>query len=100
MRISKLFHWLYAILMLLPFIIFLGFVLVNNESGLFTTVSDMFTSFYTFVNTYFNIFANSPLSSVFTYITNLFFDSGNINDLVVYMLNYWASISIIYLVFD
>lgn len=100
MKISKLFHWLYAILMLLPFVMWLGFVIVNHQGASINTTSLIFDDFYTFINTYFNIFANSPMTDVYGYITALFFDSGNINNLVIMLLNYWTSISIIYLVFD
>lgn len=86
--------------MMLPFIIWLGFIVVNHQSGSVISSSDLFGDFYAFVHTYFNIFANSPMNDVYNYITSLFFDSGDINTLVIMLLNYWTSISIIYLVFD
>lgn len=86
--------------MLLPFILWLGFVVINHQSSSFTSLDLFFDDFYSFMTINFAIFANSPLNQVFYTITNFFFDSGDINDLVVMLLNYWCSISIIYLVFD
>ena len=105
MKISKLFHWLYAILMLLPIlcwipnILYFGF----NESIDLQSYDDitlwLTSSFSDVMNS--NLFGwakDSFLVEPFQYIANLFEMPST--SPIIYALSYWLSISIIWLVFD
>lgn len=106
MKISKLFHWLYAILMLLPF----GLVLFNMLHGLFSPnvsllswsdflamIDDLSGDFLAF-----DFGASSSVSSVYNYLIYEVFGFGStlIVENIITLLTYWTCISIIWLVFD
>lgn len=103
MKISKLFHWLYAILMLLP-VFYIGsrclYVIFNQNATASVDLDNIFIDSVNNLNTL-TLFAwaqTSFLVQPFTFITDLFGISATspINTL----LSYWLSISIIWLVFD
>ena len=104
MKISKLFHWLYAILMLLPIFYIFSRVLYScwneNSTLVVGNLEDIFIDSVNNINTLplFSWAKNSFLCQPFTYITNLFsMDSTNP---IITLLSYWLNISIIWLVFD
>ena len=104
MKISKLFHWLYAILMLLPIFYILSRVLYScwneNSTLVVGNLEDIFIDSVNNINTL-PLFAwakTSFLCEPFTYITDLFgMDSTNP---IITLLSYWLNISLIWLVFD
>lgn len=103
MKISKLFHWLYGILMLLPvfYILFrCAYCVFNQNATASTPLIDMFVDSVNAINTesLFSWATTSFLVSPFSYIADLFGMSST--NPIITMLSYWLSISIIYLVFD
>lgn len=101
MKINKLFHWLYAILLLLPFIMFLSALVFNNfKSGsidnIVEFINQQFSSIWTLP--IFSWASSSFLIEPFNYIANLFGIASD--NLLVVSLDYWLCISIIWLVFD
>lgn len=103
MKISKLFHWLYAILMLLPIMVFIPNALYYgfNETATFTgTITDNMINAWTstWTNALFSWAYSSFLTEPFIYIGTLFGLPDN--STIYYALSYWLDISIIWLVFD
>lgn len=104
MKISKLFHHLYAILMLLPvfyIVVRCGYVVLNQNAIIDGVALDnVFIDSVNNLNTLslFSWASTSFLVAPFQYIGNLFgVPSGSP---IITMLSYWLDISIIYLVFD
>ena len=104
MKISKLFHWLYAILMLLPVFyiaVRCGYVVLNQNAIIDGVALDnVFIDSVNNLNTLslFSWASTSFLVAPFEYIGDLFgVPSGSP---IITMLSYWLDISIIYLVFD
>ena len=101
MKVSKLFHWLYAILMLMPFIVFLFSMIFNNfNAGNITDIVD------TIYNQFSDIWSlplfewakSSFLVAPFNYLGSLF---GLASDnLITVCLDYWLCITILWLCFD
>lgn len=103
MKISKLFHWLYAILMLLPvfYILYRCAYCTLNESATATSpLIDIFIESVHNLNseTLFSWASTSFLVAPFSYIADLF-GIASTNPIIT-MMSYWLSISIIWLVFD
>lgn len=104
MKISKLFHWLYAILMFLPF----GCLTFNMLHGLFGTSSSNLISFSNFNNMIADFFRGTftvglwdTLNDVYSYlIQDMFGLHSAMNQTIINLLSYWTSISIIWLIFD
>lgn len=107
MKISKLFHWLYAILMFLPF----GLVVFNCLHGLFSpsAISIDFVTYESYLSSFFedsNIFEglSSTIREVYYYLVCDIFGLISSEYSLVYniinLLTYWTCISIIWLVFD
>lgn len=104
MKISKLFHWLYASLMLLPLSVFgvTGLYYGLNQNAQLSA-NDISTSIInawnsTWQNPLFSWSSESFLIEPFNYITDLF--SIPQNNTFSMALSYWLAISIVYLVFD
>jgi len=103
MKISKLFHWLYAILMLMPVFYVLyrcGYCILNENATATSDLIDMFIDSVNSLNTesLFSWSASSFLVAPFSYIADLFGVPST--SPIITMLSYWLSISIIWLVFD
>ena len=104
MKISKLFHWLYAILMFLPF----GMVAFNCLHGLFSPNNTGFTSFATYSNMISDFFRGTftvgfwdTISGVYSYlIRDMFGLHSAMDQIIINLLTYWTCISIIWLIFD
>lgn len=99
MKISKLFHWLYAFLMVLPFVaLAFNFVRFSFSGTLditsFEDVLDLivFPQFLALSNAVRNVYSYG----VFT----LFGINGAIANLITNALTYWTCVSILYLIFD
>lgn len=103
MKISKLFHWLYATLMLLPiaFVLSRCFYVIFNENASATfDLMNTFTESLNNLNTnaLFSWAQSSFLIAPFTYIGDLF---GLPNSSpILTLMSYWLDVSIIWLVFD
>ena len=103
MKISKLFHWLYFLLMFLP--IFIGgtgclmYVLSSIRHELPIDLIDTLISCFNdcFDNVLFSWSKTSFLNVPFSYLTNMF---GFTNNIITYLFSYWLTISIIWLTFD
>lgn len=104
MKISKLFHWLYALLMLMPFIMLFGSFVSSIMSGTPIDVDTYYVEFASFVNNQLLVFdgiMGEKIFYVFEYLTILFVNQGGtIREVISCLLTYWTSISIIWLVFD
>lgn len=104
MKISKLFHWLYAILMLLPVFYVLSrtlYVILNDNAVLSVgNLEDIFIDSVNNINSVglFSWAQNSFLVTPFAYISNLF--GVPAGSPLLTFLSYWLSVSIIWLVFD
>lgn len=102
MKISKLFHWLYAILMLLPVFYVLGTCLyfIFNENAVPTTLDNIFIDSVNNINSLplFSWASNSFLVAPFQYVSNLF--GVPTDSPIITLLSYWLDISLIWLVFD
>ena len=104
MKISKLFHWLYAILMFMPF----GMVVFNCLHGLFSPNNTGFTSFGTYSNMFADFFRGTftvglwdTINNVYSYlIQDMFGLHSAMNQTIINLLTYWTCISIIWLIFD
>ena len=103
MKISKLFHRLYAIIMLLPVFYILyrcGYAVLNPNAVYSGTMVDLFSDSVNNLNTdlLFSWASTSFLISPFQYIANLFGVPST--SPILTLLSYWLDISIIWLVFD
>lgn len=103
MKISKLFHWLYAILMFLPF----GYLAFNGLSSMLSGQTITFDSWYDMLDNFgflWNNGVSQTIGNVYDYLLNVVFgfqiDDYLLSMLVEYLLTYWTCISIIWLVFD
>ena len=103
MKISKLFHWIYALVMLLPIgyiISRCGYVIFNESATASFDLIDTFSVSVNEINTnsIFSWAKTSFLVEPFQYIGDLF---GVPHDSpILTLLSYWLDISIIWLVFD
>lgn len=99
MKISKLFHWLYTLLMLLPFVaLAFNFMRIGlNGSMSITSYNDVMSLvvFPTFGN------LSATINSVYAYaVVDLFGMSGTAANTICSGLTYWTIVSIVYLIFD
>lgn len=103
MKISKLFHWLYAILMFLPFGLLLFNSLASMCSGQIITFDNWISYFHDFFEGG-DMFLNTvsiTICDTYDYlIFTVFGLSGESISYVSMLLSYWTCISIIWLVFD
>lgn len=106
MKISKLFHWLYAFLMLMPVLAVITNCLIvafnKDASNLIGTQNALEIFYYSVnqvsTNALFSWANTSFLVSAFEYIGNIF---GVPSGSPLYtFFSYWLDISIIWLVFD
>lgn len=97
MKISKLFHWLYAILMLLPFLaVAFNFVRFGLSSSVsLVTWADL--SALIWIPTFGGL--SSTVNGVYVYLIEDMFNIVNAS-LISSLLTYWTIISIVYLIFD
>jgi len=101
MKISKLFHWLYAILMFMPF----GLVVYNALASMW---SGNTIDFYTWVNMLSPSLSNcigedlaSTVFDAYNYLISYIFSfEGDFGLIVTLLLTYWTMVSIIWLIFD
>ena len=103
MKISKLFHWLYAFIMLMPIgyiIARCGYVIFNENATATFDLMDTFSQSVNALNTelIFSWASTSFLIQPFQYISNLF--GMSTTSPILTLLSYWLDISLIWLVFD
>lgn len=103
MKITKLFHWLYAILMLLPIGYIVSrclYVIINKNATASIPLDTMFIDSVNNLNTelLFSWATNSFLNAPILYITDLFGIPQT--SPIITLLSYWLSISILWLVYD
>lgn len=97
MKISKLFHWLYCILMFLPFGLLIFNMFACWKSGNIIDFNE-FVEMFNFVS--FNG-VGAIVYNIFDYlIVTLFGFSTGITDILINSLTYWSCVSLIWLVFD
>lgn len=101
MKVSKLFHWLYAILMFLPF----GLVVYNALASMWSGNTIDFSTWVTMFSE--GLFSSigedlaSTIMGVYQYlVSGIFTLEGDLGNITIYLLTYWTCISIIWLVFD
>lgn len=99
MKISKLFHWCYALLMLLPFLGLIVFTISNFGTG---ASQDYLYDIYNALPH--NLTAvSSTIFNVYSYLMFYIFGLDSyemINSLICYGLTYWTCVSLIWLIFD
>ena len=99
MKISKLFHWLYVFLMVIPFLALLFNMVRVSLSGSFELIQN-----YEILNTVdFPTFLglSEDIVGIYNYLLETIFGVyGPIKNFVVSALTYWTIISIAYLIFD
>lgn len=103
LRLNKLFHWLYAILMLAPLIIFIGTIVVYFATGANFLTEDEFSVHYLWIDSWilsFPLGYTSPVVAVFEYLVHDLFNLAGGYDIFFYPLVYWVYVSLCYLVFD
>lgn len=103
MKISKLFHWLYAIVILLPIGYILSrclYVIFNENASSLVSLDNIFIDSVNNLNTetLFSWASSSFLIAPFQYISNIF--GVPLTSPILTLLSYWLDISIIWLVFD
>lgn len=103
MKISKLFHWLYACLMFTPVVFVLSrclYVIFNENATATIPLDTMFIDSVNQLNTIplFSWALTSFLAEPFQYIADLF--GMSTTSPFITLLSYWLDISIIWLVFD
>ena len=103
MKISKLFHWLYAIVMLLPIGYIFSrclYIIFNDNATASFDLIDTFIESVNSINTesIFSWASTSFLVVPFQYIGDLF--GLPTNSPILTLLSYWLDISIMWLVFD
>ena len=103
MKISKLFHWLYAILMFLPF----GLLVFNALASMWSGNVINYGTWQSYILNFFeggDMFVSGicyKIVEVYDYLILDIFGLGGIVDYGIdYLLTYWTCISIIWLVFD
>lgn len=100
MKISKLFHWLYAFLMIFP-LLGLAFNFVRiSFSGDFTVVR--FEDVIYLIKTPEYIGLGYQISNIYGYLLHDVFGTGSGAFLqpIIGLLTYWTITSIVYLIFD
>lgn len=106
MKISKLFHWLYAILMFLPFVaLAFNFVRIGLSGEMPITSFEDVMSLIVVPTSYFGGSASAIISNVYTYLISNVMGYAYITTdvtlkLIRDLLTYWTIISIVYLIFD
>ena len=105
MKISKLFHWLYAILMFLPFGLLVYNALASMWSGSTITSSEWFDTIFVGNFSTFNNGLTSTIFDVYDYLCSDIFGwttdfDYSLAGYIPVFLTYWTCISIIWLVFD
>lgn len=103
MKISKLFHWLYAILMFLPFGLVVYNALASMWSGVIIQDFDTWISYIGTLSVTEGIGVIGQINGVYNYLlSNVFsFDLADLTSFYIsFLLTYWTCISIIWLVFD
>lgn len=99
MKISKLFHWLYAFLMFLPFIGLPFNLLRVSLSGSFELLETADILGLLFFPSFEGL--SYQIEMVYYYLlSNIFGLSNPILYMVIQSLTYWTIISIAYLIFD
>ena len=99
MKISKLFHWLYAILMFLPFMAVPFDLLRVTLSGSFELL--YFSDVIQLIQFPALFGVSENIMYVYTYLfENLFGMYGPTTNVIVGALTYWTIVSIGYLIFD
>lgn len=101
MKISKLFHWLYAILMFMPF----GLVIFNLFASMWSGSVISFNDWALMIseglsNCIGEDIAGDILSAYDYLISYIFTLEGNFGFIITYLLTYWTCVSIIWLIFD
>lgn len=106
MKISKLFHWLYTILMLLPF----GLLLFNGFASMWSGNTITYSQWMGYLEIGFGAFGYQYTNGVVDTICRVYmYLFGNVfgfdlnNDIFMVlgsMFTYWTCISIIWLIFD
>lgn len=102
MKVNKLFHWLYALLMFLPFAVFLvNFVGFGLSMSGFTEL-DSETVFGWFVYPTIDSGVINGVYGVYSYLVSDVFgwSADYLSKAICYLLTYWTLTSIIYLIFD
>lgn len=109
LRLNKFFHWLYAILMLYPFINFIFTVPIFWFTGFDSSywVDDMGIGLSQFIEEFIPNFEISNLvgHSIYSVWSDLVYNVFGINNVsfvfdIVNMLTYWTIVSLFYLLFD
>lgn len=103
MKISKLFHWLYAIVVLMPIAYIMSrclYVIMNQNATSSVALDNIFIDSVNQINTIglFSWASSSFLVAPFSYIADLF--GMPTTSPIITLLSYWLDISIIWLVFD
>ena len=103
MKISKLFHWLYAFVMLSPIAYILSrclYVIFNSNAIASVPLDSIFVDSFNNLNVIglFSWASGSFLVAPFSYIADLF--SMPITSPFITLLSFWLDISLIWLVFD
>ena len=100
MKISRLFHWLYAILMFLPFGLLVYNSLASMWSGNIITNNEDW--FYLINNiTFITGSLTNTVYNVYYYLVVTLFGFADVwSSIVPLLLTYWTCVSIIWLVFD
>lgn len=102
MKISKLFHWLYAILMFLPFMaVAFNLVRLSFSGDLTILTYDEVFALLKFPQ-YYGGSLYLTIYNVYFYLANNLFglDTSTVCTLITQLLTYWTFTSIVYLIFD
>lgn len=100
MKISKLFHWLYALLMFLPF----GLLVFNALASMWSGNVINYSTWYGYLTEFLDgigVYENGvfeTIQGVYTFLIEDIF--GFDYSFISLFLTYWTCISIIWLVFD
>lgn len=98
MKISKLFHWLYAILMFLPFGLLVYNALASMWSGNVINYDTWLNYGYSVLD---GMFYEGLLMDIYDTYKYLVYNIFGLDfDYLVELLSYWTSVSIIWLIFD
>lgn len=103
LRLNKLFHWLYAFLMFVPFFVVLGnfiqsFGIGFDSSGGIFSIQSFLSLFES--GTFGFVRISDTIWSAYMYLLDDIFGFGDMADCICSLLTYWTVVSAGYLIFD
>lgn len=110
LHLNKIFHWLYAFLMFYPILAFFCTIIIASFNGNLNlnglSISELSRGFWSIVDNCTFAFAEGSageqIANVYSFVINDVLgpeDTDN-SSMIINLLSYWTSVSLVYLIFD